>query len=131
MTKSRADYKREWYSMNRTRILDTRRKYLSEYNEKNPDKQLLRNAKARAAKKGFDFNINEEDLNFFTHCPVLNRPFIRGTKYAPSIDRIDSSKGYIKGNVQVMSRLANRMKNDATVEELQEFAQWVLKTYPL
>lgn len=37
---------------------------------------------------------------------------------SPSLDRIDSSKGYVKGNVRVISARANMLKNNATVEEL-------------
>lgn len=36
-----------------------------------------------------------------------------------SIDRKDSTKGYIKGNVTIMSRRANLLKNNATVTELE------------
>lgn len=32
---------------------------------------------------------------------------------------IDSSKGYIKGNVWVVSKRANTIKNNATLEELE------------
>ena len=37
----------------------------------------------------------------------------------PSLDRIDGAKGYVKGNVRVISHRANMLKNDATIEELE------------
>jgi hypothetical protein len=46
-----------------------------------------------------------------------------------SLDRVDLSKGYIPGNIQVMSSKANKMKNDASPDELLSFADWVYKTY--
>jgi hypothetical protein len=43
----------------------------------------------------------------------------KSTASSPSLDRIDSSKGYVKGNVRVISHRANLLKNNATVEELK------------
>ena len=45
---------------------------------------------------------------------------------SPSIDRIDSTKGYVKGNVKIISLRANMMKNDANLQELQKFCNNIL-----
>jgi hypothetical protein len=45
---------------------------------------------------------------------------------SPSLDRIDSTKGYIKGNVMLMSHQANSMKSNATPEELNQFSRYHL-----
>lgn len=64
-------------------------------------------------------------------CPVFNKKFVeRGSgfsKWSPSIDKIDPKKGYVPGNIQVISVFANKMKQDASQQELQAFAKWVLE----
>ena len=45
---------------------------------------------------------------------------------SPSIDRIDSTKGYVKGNVKIISLRANMMKNVANLQELQKFCNNIL-----
>lgn len=96
-----------------------------EYRKDTHTHWLHYNAKRRAKSKGIEFNIEESDITIPEFCPVLKVKLESGTRHPPSLDRIDNSKGYIKGNVWVISRKANTMKNDATAEELKEFANWI------
>jgi hypothetical protein len=82
----------------------------------------------------YDFNIDVEDIIIPDKCPYLNTPLLTDPLYKDepnyySIDRIDSSKGYVRGNVQIISILANTMKNNASIQELILFAEGVLKTH--
>lgn len=45
----------------------------------------------------------------------------------PSLDRIDSSKGYIPENLQVISHIANTLKKSRSVAELVNFALIILR----
>lgn len=67
------------------------------------------------------FNIEFEDIEWPTHCPVLGIEldyFARGRREnSVSFDRVDNTKPYEKGNVVIMSWRANRLKNDGTAEE--------------
>ena len=45
----------------------------------------------------------------------------------PSIDRIDPKKGYVKDNIIVVSMRANRIKSDATVDEIWKVADFYEK----
>ena len=87
---------------------------------------LLRNARSRALQKGYEFSITEVDITLPTNCPILGVPLSKdGRRYGYSLDKIDPSKGYIPGNVWVISQLANAMKWDSTKEERLAFANWV------
>lgn len=92
---------------------------------------IWKRAKQRAEKHNMDFNITEEDIIIPEVCPILEVPLIYGIKgnyeYSPSLDRIDNNKGYIKGNIQVVSKKANSMKNSASLEELHKFCKNILR----
>jgi hypothetical protein len=57
------------------------------------------------------------------NCPLLGLKLSYedfGIRYnSPSLDRKDSSKGYSKNNIWVISSRANILKNDSTIEELE------------
>lgn len=81
---------------------------------------------------GFNFNLTIEDIIIPEKCPLLeitlstNPKDFKEQNYYTG-DRIDSSKGLVKGNIQIISMLANRMKNKATELELLTFATNGLK----
>ena len=83
---------------------------------------MLNRSKSRAKKKGFEHNIELDDISVPDNCPLLGIPLIKGDdsvqENSPTLDRIDSSKGYVKGNVWVISYKANTIKSNATPEEL-------------
>ena len=93
-----------------------------------PVPHMLARIKRRAKEKGFAFSITHEDIQVPAVCPVLGIPLYVGdggpTDNSPELDRIDNNKGYVKGNVMVVSRRANRIKNDATLDELERIASF-------
>lgn len=92
--------------------------------------RLHRAAKQRAERYGLDFDIELSDIVVPTHCSYLGVELRPGSKgnYAnsPSLDRIDNSKGYVKGNIQVISTKANTAKSNLTLDELRQFALAIL-----
>lgn len=91
-------------------------------------KIMLMNAKYRSKKSGIEFNISESDISIPDFCPVFGIELKRESKEtwhsAPSIDRIDNTKGYTPDNITVVSRRANILKKDATVKELRQMANF-------
>lgn len=92
---------------------------------------MLKQSKSGAKKRGIEHTLKIEDIVIPEVCPVFKTPFVKKTNYTASIDRINNTKGYHSDNIQIISKLANTMKSNATVEELQKFAIWILKEYPL
>ncbi len=90
----------------------------------------LRALKGRAGYKGIPFNLSVDDLDMPLVCPLLGillvwKPSGTGNgpnPDSPSVDRLIPELGYVKGNVRIISHLANRMKDCATPAQLREFA---------
>lgn len=51
------------------------------------------------------------------------------TDSSPSLDKIIPELGYVVGNIQVISKLANNMKTNASVDQLVLFSEWVLNNF--
>ena len=82
--------------------------------------------KRHAISTGIEFTIGMSDLVYPERCPLLNIPLHYHSSNLrdnwPSIDRIDNTKGYIPGNVWIISYKANRIKSDSNPGELMLIA---------
>ena len=98
--------------------------------DRDPRYSLWYGAKSRAQEKGLEFNLDIEDIIIPEKCPILEIPIQRNHGAAKfdsaSLDRIDPSKGYVRGNIAVISTMANTMKNNATRSELETFCKNIL-----
>lgn len=93
--------------------------------------QLFNALKSSAKKRNIEFNLTVldlYDLTFPVTCPIFNIPLFfnreRVLDNSYSIDRIDSTKGYEKDNIIVISQKANRIKTNATIEELKQIVNY-------
>lgn len=141
-----SEKRKEEYEKNRNKYLEKGKEYRKNNREKckesalkwyrktkveNAAKYLYKYAKSRALKKGLEFTITETDISIPEYCPILGYKIIVGkgndNKFSPSIDRIDSSKGYTPDNIQIVCKLFNSMKWSSTREELIHFCKSVLE----
>jgi len=108
------------------------RTHKSSYQErykKNPAKKLYQNIKTRSKKNNVPFNIDLEDIVIPKICPVLGIEIIPfdNSDHSPSIDKLIPELGYTKGNINVISKRANMIKSNATLEELKMIYLWMEK----
>lgn len=121
------------------------RKTTQEYSQKSRAKRLQENpfefrlsrtlgaCKNKAKKSGVPCDITLQDLiDMFPSdnlCPILGVPFVWGTKknheLSPSVDRMIPELGYVKNNIRFISYKANRIKNNATIEILQNLINYM------
>jgi len=93
-----------------------------------PALAMLNNSKQRAKNKGIEHTLTLDDIVIPDYCPVLGIKLETGDRKnhlnAPSIDRVDNTKGYHKENILIMSVKANMIKKDATIEELMAIGKF-------
>jgi hypothetical protein len=127
---------KKYYKNNKDKIQQRRKEYylgvkdkknatLLSFRTRNPELVLIKSAKERAKKRGYAFNLVKEDVYIPEYCPLLGLKLEsqigkgKSTDCSPSLDRIIPEKGYVKGNVWVVSMKANRMKSDSSLEEMK------------
>jgi len=130
---------KQWQKDNVEKLKDYRVQYYQEHKEEyelNISARKLSSAKQRAIKYNLPFNITEQDIKdvwpIDNKCPALDIEFIIGGRDtmnydSPSLDRIIPSKGYVKGNIQIVSALANNIMSNATPEQVIKVGQYFKK----
>ena len=95
---------------------------------------MVLSARKRTKNTNIPFDITADDLLPFyhqTHCTLIPSIELKwdneliAKNNSPSLDRIVPALGYVKGNIQIISNLANIMKNNATEEEMKQFIESV------
>ena len=98
---------------------------------KNSLKGIWQAAKRRAAKNGIEFSITEQDIAdvWRDTCPIfgitLKRNQERAKDNSPSLDRINNDKGYVPGNIAIVSQKFNTMKRELTPTVLRLMLQYI------
>lgn len=140
-------YMREWNQRPENRVkniarcekyrkanLAKRRVYLYNLRKDNTVQFLLYAAKRRAKRKGILFNIADTDVYLPKVCPVLGIELKFGTRAirdtSPTLDRIDNKKGYITGNVAIISWRANTIKSSGSAWEHRAIAAYIESYVP-
>ena len=120
---------REWCAVNRKRKNENELNYRLKF----PLRHMLYRARTTAKRRGWKCNLTEKDIQdlFVEFCPILGiRLNYDGQQGRPgrnsaSLDRVDSTKGYLRGNVAIISDRANSLKNDGTADEHRRVAAYM------
>ena len=99
-------------------------------------KAYLNNARARAKRDKVPFNLTIEYLETIAadECPIFHSKFVWGASGlgkgktrddTPQLDKIIPELGYVVGNVAFISGKANKMKDNGTMQEHYDIADWI------
>jgi hypothetical protein len=99
------------------------------YHQSRPELRMLYSARESAKRQDIPFDLVADDIIIPERCPVLGLELQRSngsrTYSSPSLDRLVPLLGYVKGNVQVISWRANKLKGEGTAEEHRLISQWM------
>lgn len=92
-----------------------------------PEKKIYQNVKGRAKKQNIPFDLELSDIILPKKCPVLGIDIIpfSSSDNSPSVDKLDPNKGYVKGNIAIISRRANSIKFNANSDEILKVGNWL------
>ena len=110
-------------------VKEKARRDLKDKHKRSPEYKMVHRAKRKSMHKNIPFDLSANDIHIPAVCPVLGIPIFVGSGIfcdnSPSLDRRVPSIGYVRGNVEVISYRANRIKNDAILEELEKLVEWL------
>ena len=97
------------------------------WRQNNPEKLIFMRARNNARQHKMEFSLTLDHISIPKVCPYLGlelvwSPNTPRSDNAPSLDRIDNTKGYVPENVEVISWRANQLKHNATADELTMIA---------
>lgn len=136
-------YRQEYYLKNKEKLLaksklqgqtQKHKLKIQKKKEKTPELNLLRSSKIHAKRLNIEHTISIEDIIIPEYCPYLGIKLTNiqggGVVWSNiSIDRIDSSLGYTPKNIQIISRKANHIKSNLSLQDLILFSKNVLKLH--
>lgn len=139
LNKSNFDYSRGWFSRICHECLKPSRAAITrKYRVKNPRKawesKVASSAKLRSkkAKRPFDESAVKEIASQYVDgspCPCCGKIMDSENHWA-SLDRIDSSRGYERGNIAFICCRCNMLKKDGTLEELEGISRYIKRMLP-
>ena len=122
-------HSRKYYNEHKEHYLELHKKW----REENLELKLWHSCKQSAKRRNMDFDIEPSDIVIPLFCPIFGIALDTHAEsggglgydwkinpYRPSVDRIDNTKGYVKGNIHVISWRANSLKRDASISELEK-----------
>lgn len=129
------DRNNEWQRKHKAARHESKLRGVYDARKANQRAAWIKAAKQRAKKNGVPWTLWDEDIEIPDTCPVLGIPLKsqigtglkRGNwnlDSSPSLDRVDNSLGYVPGNVIVISNRANRLKSNASIEELRKIVEF-------
>lgn len=141
------EYKKKWRATRTEEQKKRRREYDRKWRascdldqcRKRKISDMYFQAKRRAANKDLPFNITRQDIADVwpkdDYCPALRIPLkIKvgnkiSTNNSPNLDRVIPILGYVKGNIAVVSKLANSIMSSARPSEVIKVGKWFDEKY--
>lgn len=129
---------RAWHAVNKEHANPRRKERIAVQRTTYPWQTLIHSAKARAAKQGLPFDLTDEwGANTWTGvCALTKLPFMLGIRrpvsrtFAPSIDKIIPSLGYVRGNCRFVLWAVNAFKYDGTDDDMYRVAEALILCRP-
>lgn len=127
---------RQYYADNIEKVRETHNQYYQRHRDNkrkahknDPRYEIWMHAKTRAKKYNLAFEITLEDIVIPDLCPILGIKLEVGEgKFhdgSPTLDRLLPERGYVKGNISVISYRANTIKSSGTLEEHEKICEYI------